>query len=441
MFFPISVVARCKNLVHLTGIVAAALVLLAVAGCSSPVRGNAAVASIERAGPPHVAPAEATARNAGAEHCDLHAPVDIAVIEQSDDFAIGFGERGGLIAWSTSEGTRVRPLSTTGAATGAGIVIDWPRTAKPVEVVPFARGFLVVGKRVEYRMSACESQCTDATCAGWPAGTPQPHVCSYPCLKPCQVPNSQQFVMQYVDLTGKSFAEPTMSASNFVDLEAVIQGDGRSIGLVTGDEMLWIRTNDRDAIVLNSRSLPRIRYALPVRGKGSPTLLGLDEDGSAQMIDEYGVHAVKGSLIDGRSGRIIDARLQARWDSNGRLHVARQAWMISLDSIHYAVIDNFEVRSVLELGERGFREPFAEYVEPHLEDGRFRRSSWLQRVVGDDIDLRRKDPKANANHARFAWTGKSFLFAYPAFRSLGETLRTMIADCSGITHNARLPRP
>lgn len=424
------------SLLHF-GKVAAVLSLMACGACSAPTRGHRASPSVHLAEPNHVGSVEATVQNAGATRCQLSVPMEIGAIVQYGRFAIGFGVRGGLVAWSTSEGIRVRALSLAGAPIGREMNIGLPADAMAVEVAPLGRGFVVIAKRIEYRQATCEGRCVDATCSGWPRDVPQPHVCEYWCPKPCTIPSKHEFVIQYVNIAGQTIGAPIIAETGFIDVEAMLLGDGRSLGFMTRHEIFWIRTNERSSIALTRHDLPQVQYALPVRGTGSPTLLALEEDGAARVIDERGVHAVKGSLIDPRSGRIVDARLQARWDSSGRIHVARQAWLESLDAIHYAVIEGHEVRQVGDVERRGFREPFAEYVEPHYEDGRFRRSSWLQRIIGDDIDLRSRDPRVDAMHARFVWTGRTFLFAYPTLDGAEHTLRAMIADCSAATPSAR----
>jgi len=216
-----------------------------------------------------------------------------------------------------------------------------------------------------------------------------------------------------------------------VDIEAVLFGDGRSLGILTGNEIFWVHTDASSGLVTTRRELSRMQYALPVRGKGAPSLLALTENGTVRWIGERGEQQIQGSLADPRSGRFVDARLQARWDANGRLHIAKQAWLESLDSIQYSVIDGGALHSVGEIQRGGFREPFAEYVEMHFVSRHFQRSSWIQSSIGREIDLRDIDPDADVDHAKFAWTGKVFLFAYPTLVPNPSKLRVITAQCQG----------
>ncbi|WP_437304330.1 hypothetical protein [Sorangium sp. So ce388] len=207
-----------------------------------------------------------------------------------------------------------------------------------------------------------------------------------------------------------------------LDIEAVIPGTDRAFALVTGKDFISLhlpaaRAAASDALEVTRRELPAADYALPVRGSGPPSLLLLDEGGALRVVGPDGVRSVQGHFTDGLSGRLLDARLQARWGPDGRIHVARQVWLSSMDTVQYAVLDALDSPGAAGAGgaldhlalrpdgaaERGaLRPPFAEYVEPHGERGRFRRRTWLQRTVGEDIDLRAADPDASDARARIS---------------------------------------
>lgn len=427
-FFPRFVVRKGRANVRIYDLACAGLVGVIVAGCNTPSAIPARVAKPEAPLAPHLTPEEATTANAAAKQCSSSSPVDVASIAAVDAFAVGFGERGGLVAWSSSSGIQGRVLDAGGHFLLSAMNLSLPNDAKPIEIAPLGQGFVVIAQRVETQNSLCEGRCIDATCSGWPAGSPQPHICSSSCPKPCVIPLRHEFFLRYVDLGGKNIGGQKSWTSGLVGVEAVLHGDGRSLGILTGNEIVWVQTDDVLGLVMKREKLPLMTYALPIRGRGKPSLLAVAEDGSVRLVDAAGEHPLQGSIGDGRSGRILDARLQARWDTNDQLHIAKQAWMTSLDSIQYSFVDQGIVHTRDE-SERGvFRAPFAEYVEPHFEAGRFRRRSWLQRSIGEDIDLQAVDPAADVRRAQFVWTGKTFLFVYPLVTT-PQNLRGIVFQC------------
>lgn len=401
---------------------------LLVAACNASGPTPARVANVATPFAPHRIPEEATTAHAAAERCTSSAPVDIASTSSTTAFALGFGEKGGLVVWSSPSGIHARALDAASHVLPNEIHLSLPIDAKPIEIAPLGRGFVVIAQRVETQNSMCEGRCTDATCSGWPAGSSQPHVCTYTCPKPCVIPLRHEFFLRHVDLLGKPIGGQKSWQTGLVGVEALLHGEGRSLGIMTANEIVWVQTDDVLGLKMKREPLPAMVYALPIRGGGKPSLLAVADDGSARLVDAEGEHLLQGTIGDARSGRILDARLQARWDSNDRLHVAKQAWMNSLDSIQYSYVDQGIVHTQDDIQRGGFRAPFAEYVEPHLEDGTFRRRSWLQRSIGEDIDLRARDPEADVRRAQFVWTGKTFLFVYPRV-TVPQTLWGIVVDC------------
>jgi hypothetical protein len=418
-----------KTSVRIYELVGCGLFGLVVGACSAPRQVPVLAGKSEASEAPNVTPEEATTTNAGASRCSSSASVELASTTPDAAFAVGFGEKGGFVAWSAPSGIRGRALDAAGRRLGREMELALPIGAKPIEIAPLGRGFVVVAQRVETKNSLCEGRCLDATCSGWPAGTPAPHICKSSCPKPCVVPVHHEFFMLSVDLSGKTIGDQTSWVTGLVNIEAILHGDGRSLGILTGSELVWVQTDVRLGAVVKREPLPSMAYALPVRGRGKPSLLAVAEDGSVRLVDTEGDHALQGTIGDARSGRILDARLQARWDSNDRLHIAKQAWMLALDAIQYSYVENGVVLTHDAIERGVFRAPFAEYVEPYLEGDRFRRRSWLQRSIGEDIDLRAGDPEADVRRAQFVWTGKTFLFVYP-LASTPQNLRAIVVDCS-----------
>lgn len=412
------------------------LVTSVAVGCSKPPVASLSDAPRYNAPSEHFLPLEeAAVANAGAQRCTYSPPIDIDGLDHDARFAVGFGERGGLVAWSATNGTHVRPWSMDGRFTGSTIVHTQVPLAKPIEIAPIGRGFVAILKRVETQDSVCGGRCIDATCAGWPAGTPQPQVCAYTCSKPCRIPSAHEFVLLYLDMSGQIIGTPKVWRTGLFEVESILAGDGRSVGILTGETVIWVRVDEHDSLTMRRQPLPGAKYLLPIRGRGAPSLLGLSEEGEVLLVDEKGEHLVRGNLVDPRAGRFVDARLQARRDSTGRIHVAQQAWTISLDAMQYSMIDENEIRPVGEISSGVFRAPFQEYVEPHYEGRGIRRRSWTQRVIGDDIDLAAVDPNADVEHARSGWTGKAFVFAYFTKNRTPSRLKMIHVRCDN-----RLPR-
>ncbi|WP_437678975.1 hypothetical protein [Sorangium sp. So ce131] len=444
---------------------AAVLASLAAARCVpaptlAPAPAPAAASDPPPAAPHRPAP-EATTANAGAARCQLRGPSDLGALAPGGVFAVGFGDRGGLAVWAGPGGARARPLTAFTEPAGAEVALALPKDAAPREVVPVAGGFVVLAQRLVVRPLACASRCVDATCSSWPAGTPQPHVCYRPCLRPCPRLEPVGLVAQRTDSAGCALGAWVPLQGGPFDIEAVIPGTDRAFALVTGKDFISIhlpatrapaarswaaRAPASGALEVTRSELPAADYALPVRGSGPPTLLLLDEGGALRVVGPGGVRSVQGNFTDALSGRLLDARLQARWGPDGRIHVARQVWLSSMDTLQYAVLDAIDAPGVAGAGgaldhlalrpdgaaERGaLRPPFAEYIEPHGERGRFRRRTWLQRTVGEDIDLREADPDASDARARIAWSGEAFAITYAVPRGGVAALRAVAADCSG----------
>lgn len=401
---------------------------LSAAACAQSPAPSPALPVAAAIEPPHEPAPEAAIANAGAERCRLGAPVDIGAATKKGTYALGFGAKGGLAVWVSPRSVLARPLSATASPAGDDMALPLPADAQPEEVVPAGRGFVVIARSPLRKRDTCAGRCPDPTCSRWPAGVPQPHVCTVPCTVPCDILVGIETVLLHTDRAGRAIGEPAALPTTGGPIEAVIQGEPRSFGFVTGRGLFMVRVRPDDGLEIARTELPKADFVLPVRGAGPASVLLLNKDGSAQIVDAGGAHPVTGNLHDSHSGQIVDARFQARWGPDGKIHVARQAWLIAKDAIRYATLVGGELRFDGP-AERGFRAPFAEYVEPWHRAGLWERGSWLQRNIGEDIDLRAVDPEASAGAA--FWTGVAFAFTYRVERSDGWLLRAIKADCSG----------
>jgi hypothetical protein len=365
---------------------------------------------------PNRPPPEATTANAGAPRCALRGPVELGAMAPGGGFALGFGVAGGLAAWSSARGVEVRPLASDGQPRGEAVLLSESALIAPAWVVPVPGGFAVVSLRDlrERWQRSCHVACPDPVDreACWEVCRGKTRVEAY----------AHDLLVQRVDLTGRATSATAERRIGPIAIEAVIEGERGDFGLLTGKELLTVRAG---GVEIDATELPKAAFALPVRGEGPPSVLLLHEDGRVRHVSAGGAAAIEGSVLDEGSGQIVDARMQARWAADGKIHLARQAWLRSRASIRYAVIDAAALRFEGP-PEEAFRAPFAEYLEPRVEGSALRRGTWLQETVGEPIDPRALDAEAEVGRAKVAWSGSSFVLGYPA-RS--GALRAIAATC------------
>jgi hypothetical protein len=383
--------------------------LLAACAAAPPVQAPAPLPVANRP------PPEATNANAGAPRCVLRGPVELGVMAPGGGFALGFGVAGGLAAWSSARGVEVRPVASDGQPRGEAVLLSESALIAPVEVVPVPGGFAVVSLRALRTVvpRSCQAVCPDRL---------EPDACWEVCRKGRVEPYARDLLVQQVDLAGRASSTTAERRIGPIAIEAVIEGERGDFGLLTGKELLTVRAGGME---IDATELPKAAFALPVRGEGPPSVLLLHEDGRVRLVSAGGVTAVRGSVLDEGAGQIIDARLQARWAADGKIHLARQAWLRSRASIRYAVIDAGALRFEGP-PEEAFRAPFAEYLEPRVQGSALRRGTWLQETVGEPIDPRALDAEAEVGRAKVAWSGTGFVVAY---RARSGPLRAIAASC------------
>jgi hypothetical protein len=343
-------------------------------------------------------------------------------------FALGFGERGGLAVWENGARIQARGMTADAAPRGRVVDLPLPPGAEPRQVVPVPGGFAVIALRPSYHSFGCTGTYTTGDCDAGP-GVPIPEACERLSHETCRELDGYDVFAQPSDPEGRALGEARSFRMGPSRIVAVLPGRGRTLGFATGDELVTLHVRPGGPVEEVRVELPRAKFMLPVRGTGPPSILLFDEYGAPRLVDAGGVHSLGGSVSDARTGFIRDARLQARWGPDGRIHVARQAWLISVATIWYGVVEDGALQADGEPVPE-FRAPFGDYVVTRPVGQRFRRGTWLQKTVGEDIDLHAVDPHADGERARVSWNGKAFVFGYTVERPNGWTLLVTAADCS-----------
>ena len=401
----------------------------------------------------HKAVAEPTQANAGAAKCTIQNGQHIGALAKDGGFAIGFGEQGGLAAWSSPEGMRVKTLSLAGTSEGSSTAISFPKGAQPVEIAPVARGYAIIAKRIESTVGPCEATCGDKPC---PPGKPE----AAP-AQTCEKPTGHQFFVQLTDIDGKNPSAGRPFNTGLVDIETILLGDGRAFGVLTKNEVVWIQKRPDDRLDAERVEFPAGQLIVPVHGFGPPAVVVVDKDGSMQLLDERGIHEIQGKFA-GPPGKAAPAPAPApapkagtnpggkpaapapaapavkpgpemifrvQWGPKGRLEVARRIGEVA----QYATIEKLELHMLNDSESQEIRESFAKALDVRMESGKLRRTTWDKKPLGDDINVHDADPTGTIARVRTVWTGSVFVFAQPSIPTQhpdATAVGILVANCT-----------
>ncbi len=384
----------------------------------------------------------AAATNTNADRCTLQNAQQIGALAKEGTFALGFGTHGGLAVWSSPEGNRAKPLTPTGASSGSAVSISFPKGVHPVEVVPVARGFAILAKKIEVMSGPCAGSCGDKPCPEAKAGEAAPT---------CDTPTGYEYYVQLTDIDGKNPSAGRPFHTGVVDIEKILPGDGRAFGVLTKKQIVWVQKRPDGRLDSEAIELPESYAVIPVLGVGRPAILLLDKDGSLQLFDERGIHDIEGEFATtpGKTapttktappgpakpsataaaapGKMI---VRGQWGAKDRIEVARKTG----ETTQYAVIEKLALRMANETESQEIGKSFGAIVDAQWENGKLRRTTWDKRPVGNDIDVAEADPMAHAARARFVWSGSTFVMAYPtspAHRTEMQSLGILAATCGG----------
>jgi hypothetical protein len=419
--------------------------LLAACTGTTPVKDADAPKKVTPSVDVHASVPVATISNAGAAKCTLQNVQQIGALSKNGGFALGFGQNGGLVAWSSPEGIRVKPLSTVGVVSGSGITIPFPKGVQPVVVAPVARGFAVIAKRIDTNVEPCPEA--------------KPGEAAPP---PCEKTAGHEYFMQLTDLDGRNSSAGRPFQTGLVDIDTMLPGDGRAFGLMTKNEVVWVQRRPDARLDAERIEFPSVEHVIPVFGQGPPAILLVDKAGAMQLLDERGVHEIEGSFVGGQpkaapapAGKpgaappakpsatapakppvaapakpASDVQFHSHWGPKGRIEVSRRVG----DKTQYASIEKLVLRILTDSENPEIRESFANMVETHLENGKLRRTGVDKRPIGEDIDVRQADPAADTSRTRPVWTGNAFVFAHPSnppHQAEAQSVGIVVATCGG----------
>lgn len=387
--------------------------------------------------------AGATATNTNADRCTLQNAQQIGALAKEGTFALGFGTHGGLAVWSSPEGNRAKPLTPAGASAGSAVSISFPKGVHPVEVVPVARGFAILAKKLEVMSGPCAGSCGDKPCPEAKPGEAAPT---------CDTPTGYEYYVQLTDIDGKNATAGRPFHTGVVDIEKILPGDGRAFGVLTKKQIVWVQKRPDGRLDSDAIELPESSIAVPVLGVGRPALLLLDKDGSLQLFDERGIHDIEGefAITPGTPGKTAPTTkaatpgpakppaaaaaasgkmiVRGQWGAKDRIEVARKLG----ETTQYAVIEKLALRMANESESQEIGRSFGAIVDAQWENGKLRRTTWDKRSVGNDIDVAQADPMAHTARARFVWSGSTFVMAYPTsppHRTEMQSLGILSATC------------
>lgn len=392
-----------------------------------------------------------TNANVGAQRCTLQNVQHVGALARDGQLALGFGERGGLLAWSSPDGIRIKPVSPLGIASGASIAISYPKTVQPAAVAAVARGFALFARRVETAAGPCEGSCGDKPCPEVKPGEAAPQT--------CDKPTGYEYFVQLTDLDGKNPSAGRPFHTGLVDIESLLPGDGRAFGALTKNEVVWIQKRPDGRLDAERVELPGVEHVVPVFGHGPPAVLLVDKDGGMRLLDERGSHDIDGGFGGAQPKAATPApapkpsatppkpgvtppkpavqpplgktpppppagkppvlpaakpasnvRFRCHWGPKGRLEVSRQEGTTT----QYAAIEKLVLRILKDSENPEIRESFVSEVEARMENGKMRRLGWDKRPVGDDVDVSEADPLADTARTRPVWSGSAFVFAHPS---------------------------
>lgn len=409
----------------------------------------------------HKAALEATAATAGAAKCAFQNVQQIGALAKDGQIAIGFGDQGGLAAWTSPDGPRVKPLSSAGVAQGSAAPIQFPKGTQPAAVVAVGRGFAVIAKRIETAALPCEASCGDKPC---PVPAPAAKPDAKPDEKPaegapqtCEKQVGYEYFTQLTGLDGKNPSAGRPFHTGLVDIETILPGDGRAAGLLTKSELVWLQKRPDGRLDSERIELPNDEMVIPILGAGPPSVLLINNSGSMRLLDERGFHEIEGKFI-GMAGKPAAAppakpaaagkpapaapppkpapkpaqemTIRSHWGAHGRIEVVRRLG----DSTQFAVVEKLVVRMLPDAESQEIRESFAKALDLRLENGRLRRTGWDKQPVGGDIDAHEADPAADVTQMHIAWTGNAFVFAHrsnPPHRTDAPSVGIVAAVCAG----------
>jgi hypothetical protein len=403
----------------------------------------------------HKAVPEVTAATAGAAKCSFQNVQQIGALAKDGGIAIGFGAQGGLAAWSSPDGPRVKPLSVAGVAQGSAAPIQFPKGAQPAAIIAVARGFAVIAKRIETTAEPCAATCGDKPCPVDTKADAKPAEGAAGAAQTCEKPTGHEFFTQLTDLDGTNASAGRPFHTGLVDIETILPGDGRAAGLLTKNEVVWLQKRPDGRLDSERIELPTDEYVIPVFGAGPPSILLVDNGGSLRVLDERGFHEVEGKFVGmvgkpatappAKPGTATAAKppapapapkpagemtFRSHWGTNGRIEVARRLG----DSMQFAVVEKLVVRMVPDAESQEIRKSFAKALDLRLENGRLRRTGWDKQPVGGDIDAHEADPAADVTQMHIAWTGNAFVFAHrsnPPHRANAPSVGIVAAMCAG----------
>ena len=394
----------------------------------------------------HVPAGDTTTANAGAAKCTLQNVQQIGALAKDSGIALGFGQQGGLVAWTSPDGPRVKPLTTTGIAKGSAIPIQFPKGTQPIAVASVARGFAVIAKRIETMAGPCE-----ATSGEKPGPEVKPSEAAPPT---CEKPTGNEFFVQLTDVDGQNASAGRPFHTGLVELETFLPGDGRAFGILTKNEVIWVQKRPDAKLDAERVELPNVEQVVPVMGAGPPAVLLIDKDGSMLLLDERGTHEIDGSFLGKTPPKpaatappkpaaappkpapaaappkpapaatppkpapagpppakpVSNVHFYSHWGPKGRIEISRRVG----DTTQYGVIEKLVLRILKDTEDPEIRNSFANSVEVRLENGKLRRMGWNKQPVGGDIDVHEVDAAADASHLHFAWSGSAFVFAHPS---------------------------
>lgn len=395
----------------------------------------------------HLPAGDATTSNAGAPQCSLQTVQQIGAFAKGGGIAVGFGEHSGLVAWSSPEGLRIKPLTSAGVATGSAIPTPVPKGTKPIEIIATGRGFAVIAKRIETTTGPCEAACGDKPCPEVKPDESAPQT--------CEKPTGHEFFVLLTDQDGKNPTAGRPFHTGLVDIETILPGDGRAIGVMTKNEIVWIQRRPDGRLDSERIELPSAEAIVPVRGLGPPAVLLVDKDGSMQLLDERGVHDIEGKFMgmQPKAAAILpkrgatpagkppaapppakpasDTSFRSHWGANGRLEVARRLGNVT----QYATIEKLVLRMLNDSESSGVRELFANSIDVQVDNGHLRRIGWDKQPIGSDIDVHQADPAADISRMRYAWSGSAFVFAHPSnppHQVEAQAVGIVAANCASV---------
>jgi hypothetical protein len=393
-------------------VVARVPILLAVvaatgcAGASHRAADSTLLASGDNREPP-----EPTVRSAGASKCGFGETEHIGDLAGAGaTFGVTFGTGGGLVAWASPEGPRVRALSTGGAPRGSVRALGSNDELEPFEALPLPNGFAVLERRMAYTAACPPSRCA---------------------------PTGMRVQFMLTDLDGRAEKSSPETFFALAPPAELTSGSGGSFAFATDHgQVVFVRAAAED-VAPRMRTVAEVAggYLLVVRGAGPPAFLLATDGGRLSLIDAAGIRHVESGGLGGSYATDV-CRLQARWGEDRRIHLAWLSPPSSLTQVAYGVLLTGSHPELQRMGDvsdvdfDGWRPPFDGFVAADPEpDGLVHRYDVLHREVGEPMALRAVDPAAVAESVHVGWTGKAFVIVYAVADGARMELRAVVATC------------